>query len=105
MGIVPVWIEEAATMPVDISPVMLIGFPSKKVLAAQISMMLSECNYQLEEPEQVSVLLDQLPIEPTDLVILTIRIVIASLGASYFISSQDHGDTLREHENSQKILN
>ena len=81
-------------MPVDVSHPVLIGFPSKKVLTAHIGMMLAEGNHQLEEPEQPSVLLDQPPIDPTDLVILTIRIVITSLGASNFISCQQQRDSL-----------
>src|SRR5690242_20580046 len=104
MRIMPVWTEEVAAVPVDISQSMLIGAPSKKVFTAQIGMSLTECKHQLEEPQELPVLLDQLPIEPTDLVVLTICIVIALLGASYFVSGQDHGNALREHENSEKIL-
>ena len=70
-------------MPVDSSHPVLIGLSCKKVFSAQIGMLLAEGDHQLEEPEQPSVLLDQAPIDPTDLVILTIRIVIASLGAWY----------------------
>ena len=104
IGIVPAWIEEAATVPIDISHPILIGLSSKKVFAAQVGMSLAKGNHQLEEPEQLSVLLDQFPIEPTDLVVLAIRVVIASLRASYFIPGQDHGDPLREHENGEKVL-
>jgi hypothetical protein len=100
----PVWTQEATTVPVDISHPVLIGLSGKKVFSAQIGMLLAEGNHQFEESQQPSVFLDQPPIDPTDRVILTIRIVIASLGASYFISGQDHGDAFREHENSEEIL-
>src|SRR5436190_206875 len=66
-------------------------------------MAFSKSDHQFKESKYLSVLLSQMPIYPTDLVILAIGIVVASLGATDFVASLNHGNTLREHENGQKI--
>jgi hypothetical protein len=44
----------------------------------------------LREAVKRSVLLDQRPVEPTQLVVLAIGVVVATLGATYFIAHDDH---------------
>ena len=91
-------------MPVDVLLSMLVGLARQETLTAHIGMMLTERNHELEKPEEVSVFLNQLPIEPADFVILTIGVVISLLGVPDFITSQEHGYSLREQENSHKIF-
>ena len=73
-------------MPLDILHPVFIWFTCKETFTAQIGMLLTKRDHTSEEPEHTSVLLFQLPIEPTDLVILAVRIIISLLCTSYFIS-------------------
>src|SRR3990167_411738 len=41
--------------------------------------------------------------KPTDLVILTVRVIVAPLGAAHFVPAADHGDTLGEHQGGEEI--
>ena len=47
-----------------------------------------------ELPERQAVLVDALPVDPADLIVLAIGIVVAVLGASEFIPRDQHGDAL-----------
>src|SRR4249919_748325 len=100
----PVWGEQLATMPVDFPHPLLIGSIRKETFAPHVWMLLTERDHQFEEPEHIRVLLFQLPIEPTDLVILAIGIVIALLRPSYFITGKHHRNALRKHEYGHTIL-
>ena len=73
-------------MPVDIPYPILTEFPRKEPSTAQRGMLLAKRDHLFEEPEDPSVLLEQRPIEPTDLVVLAIGIVIAALCSSDFIA-------------------
>src|SRR5215203_813868 len=48
-------------------------------------------------------LIGLLPIDPRDLVILAISIVIALLGTTQFIACYQHGHTLREEKCSEEV--
>src|SRR6266496_2735716 len=100
----PIWCEQLATMPVDFPHSMLIRSICKVTFAPHVWMTLTERDHQFEEPEQTGVLLYQLPIEPTDLVILAVGIVIALLRSSNFITGKDHRNALRKHKYGHTIL-
>src|SRR4051794_36318717 len=59
---------------------------------------------QGHEPVQVSMCLEQPPVEPAGFVILAIGIVVADLGASDLIAHHKHWDAERENGNSEEIL-
>jgi len=91
-------------MPINIFYAMSIGLSSEKMLTTQVWVVLAEGNQQPEESEQVTIFLDLVPVEPVHIVILAVGIVITSLCTPYLIACQDHGNALREHENSEEIL-
>src|SRR5690349_16327845 len=59
---------------------------------------------QPDEPMYVGMSGEKRPIEPTDLAILTIGVVITVLRAAHLISHDDHRNAQRKHRYGQKVL-
>src|SRR2546425_7551969 len=77
----------------------------KESIALQDRMALAQRNHLFEEAEHlIIVLFREIPIEPTDLVILAVGVVVSLLCPSDFITGYKHGHTLGEQKNSRKIL-
>src|SRR5438105_12411394 len=91
-------------MPVDIFLPLCIRFAGKEPSTTQVSMVPSERNHVFEEPEQPLMLLHQFPIEPANLVILAISVVVSLLRPPGFISAQEHRNAPREEQNRRKVL-
>src|SRR5436305_3235643 len=91
-------------MPVDVLLPLCIWFAGKETSTAQVSMVPTERNHVFEEPEQPLILLYQLPIEPTDLVVLAICVVVSLLCPPDFISTHEHGHAPRDEQNRRKVL-
>ena len=53
--------------------------------------------------QQVVLHRSQIPVEPTDFVVLAIGIVIAELRSSKLIAAAEHGNSLRKHQRGKKI--
>src|SRR5262249_47919340 len=47
---------------------------------------------------------EQRPVKPTDLVVLTVRVIVAALCAPHFIAHYYHGHPDRKHGDSQEVL-
>src|SRR6516165_6963829 len=58
----------------------------------------------LPEAEQVAVALHPAPVEPADVVVLAVRVVVALLGAAYLVAHEDHGHALRQHQDGGEVL-
>src|SRR5260370_31092084 len=104
VGIIPAGTVQLAPMPVDIFLPLCIRFAGKETSTTQVNMVPAERNYVFEEPEQPLILLHQLPIEPANLVILAISIVVSLLRPPDLISAQEHRNASREEQNRRKIL-
>src|SRR6516164_10482053 len=52
----------------------------------------------------VRVLSEQGPVEPTGLIVLTVRIIVAVLRSPHFIAHHKHWQTKREESDGQEIL-
>src|SRR5262249_44813720 len=59
---------------------------------------------QFDESTDVGVLVEQPPVEPRGLVVVTVVVVIAVLGAPHFVAHQGHGSAEREERQGQEIL-
>ena len=66
------------------------------VIAAQVDEVAGEL-------QQLMVVLVQIPVDPRDLVVLAVRIVVAALGAPEFVTMGDHRHALGEHEGRQEV--
>src|SRR2546422_11443216 len=72
--------------------------------AAKRRMILSEFDHSPPKPVDVLVVSHKIPIKPTNLVVLTVSVVVSLLGPPDFISGKDHRHASREHENSSEIF-
>src|SRR6516165_4921117 len=52
----------------------------------------------------VRVLSEQGPVEPTGLIVLAVRIIVAALRSPHFIAHHKHGQTKRKESDGQEIL-
>ena len=68
----------------------------KEVPPAKHRMIQAQSNDFSNQRKQVLFGLKVVPIDPADLVILAIRVVVALLRAAHRISSQDHRNSLRQ---------
>src|SRR5262245_33803337 len=59
---------------------------------------------QTHEPMHVSVPLNQAPVEPADLVVLTIGVVVASLGAPDLVAHREQRHPQRQHRHCEEVL-
>src|SRR5690348_8346668 len=66
-------------------------------------MRASQPDQQLEEPEQVSIAVEQAPVHPADLIVLAVGVVIPTLGPPELVAGQDHGSAGGEQENRREV--
>src|ERR1700739_1435852 len=67
-------------------------------------MTFTKRNHVLEETKNVSIRLQLAPVQPSGFVVLVIRIVIAKLRVQEFVAGPEHRDSVRQHEQAEKIL-
>src|SRR5215471_9816556 len=75
-----------------------------KPAPTQRRMPFSKTNHVLEETENVLVLLELVPVEPSGFAVLVIGIVIAELRVQEFVAGPKHWDPVRQHEKAEKVL-
>src|SRR5271157_4993169 len=59
---------------------------------------------QLREPENVGVLGQQIPVEPTRIIVLTVGVIVAALTTSHLVAHYKHGHTNRKEGGGEKVL-
>ena len=74
------------------------------LVVAKHLVLTAEMDDLLEVAEDVGVLLEIVPVEPGDFVVLTIGIVIALLGIAYLVAGQHHRDALAHHQHRDGVL-
>ena len=65
---------------------------------SQSRRLLTQQEQLSDEAGQPTALARKTPVDPTDFVVLTIRIVVAALSATKFIAGQQHRYTLRQQQ-------
>src|SRR6266540_4388501 len=63
----------------------------------------SQPDQQLEEPEQVSIGIEQAPVNPADLIVLAVGVVVTTLCPPELVAGQDHGGAGGEQENRREV--
>ena len=71
---------------------------TEMVLISQCLMLLAEVDDLLEETEDIGILVDVVPVEPANFIVLAIGIVVAELGVAHLVARQNHRNTLAYHE-------
>ena len=61
-------------------------------------------NQQLHKPINIRMFGDEVPVEPTCIVVLAISVVVAALTTSHFIAHNKHGHARRQHDGCEKVL-
>ena len=69
--------------------------PLEELATLQHRLLEPQLNHAPHEVEKAGLLLGQLPVQPADLIVLAIGVVVPSLCAAQFIAGKDHGDPLR----------
>src|SRR5664279_1890197 len=64
----------------------------------------TEVDQQLHEPENVGVLGQQVPVEPTRIIVLTVGVIVAALTTPHLIAHNKHRHTERKHGRGEKAL-
>src|SRR5208337_455376 len=59
---------------------------------------------QFHETEDIRMFGQQVPVEPTRIIILTIGVIVATLTTSHLVAHQKHGQTRGKHGYGEKIL-
>ena len=57
-------------------------------------MLGAECNQTAREVEQAALVGVQVPVEPADLIVLTVGVVVAVLAAAHFVAAKQHRHAL-----------
>ena len=65
---------------------------------------LPEGDTVLEKAEDGLVGFEERPVQPVQLIVVTVGVVVALLGASHLIAHEDHRYALTEHENRYGVL-
>lgn len=92
----PVWVTDVRTVPAD---------TVHELFAGQGEMTSSQRNHHPRESKQINVLVGPIPVDPRELIILAIGIVIASLRAAEFVTLIQKQDSLGNEQDGQKIAN
>src|SRR5579863_9322777 len=103
-GIVPARTIQMAPMPFYILQTTSIHFTIEEPAAMQDRVISAKVNHHAKETEEVLMLLYQIPVEPVDLVILAIRIIVALLCSPDLVAGNEHGNALREHQDGSEVL-
>ena len=67
-----------------------------RVITAQVDKVTGEV-------QELVIMLVQIPVDPRQLVVLAVHVVVASLSAAQLVAVGDHRDTLGEHEGRQEV--
>ena len=74
------------------------------VLIAQHLVHPAELDDFLEEVEEVGILLQVVPVEPGNLVVLTVGVVVTPLRVAHLVAREHHGNALAGHQHRDGIL-
>src|SRR5581483_10333365 len=75
----------------------------EEAISSQDGILGAQLRQPLHEAGQALTLRCRLPIEPADLIVLTVGIVVPALGAAKLISRQKHGSALGEEQRPEEI--
>src|SRR5436305_13928580 len=70
---------------------------------AKQGMVSPELNQALEKSEKVGIPSQQRPVEPTDLIVLAVSVVVSPLRAAHFIAAQHHRNAVGQKEDGGEV--
>src|SRR5690606_24391270 len=82
---------------------LLVIFADQEAAPAQDRIVMAQADQIAGEVHQLTLILIQIPVDPAQLVILTVDVVVALLSAGELVSSQQHGRALGKQQRGQQI--
>src|SRR5262249_52216585 len=76
----------------------------EKSVASEARMAPAQRDHASYELQHVPLCLNQVPIKPGELVVLTPGVVVAALGPPDFVASQQHWDASTDHQDGNEVL-
>jgi hypothetical protein len=101
--VVPVRAIEVNAVPLDLGPAEKLIERESGAFGDDIA-ALAERRERLGEPVDVGVPFNQPPVEPVDVAVLVIRVVVAALGPAYLVAHQEHRRSRRKELQNEKVL-
>ena len=95
-----VWVEPSRVANAD----SFVPFPGEETRASEHGVIPTQLGQALHELAQLGAVLVPIPIDPTDLVVLTIGVVVSVLRSPEFVAGGEHRRALREQERRQEVL-
>ena len=95
----PVWLMQAHAVPHDVRTA---GFGPVGAIAVEFA-LLAKTQQAGDKAKERLLLIYLLPIEPTDLIVLAVGVVVAALGAAHLIAHEHHRSPLREQQDGEEI--
>src|SRR5690606_26713103 len=81
----------------------LVVFTDQEALPAQDGIGPAQGDQAAGEGQQPGAVLIQVPVDPTQLVVLAINVVVTLLGAAEFIAGEQHGGALGEQQGGHQV--
>src|SRR3954454_5921150 len=92
-------------MPLDVGQAAPIYRAGQEAAALEIPLAPAQRDHLAEEPEDVALLLArEIPVEPADLVVLAVGVVVALLRAADLVAGDEHRRPLREEQDRSEVL-
>src|SRR6202011_5162608 len=79
------------------------GTAVEEIVTAKARMLAADRDCPAGKSEQVASRGRHLPVDPTEFVVLAVRIIVAVLGAAELVTSEMHRDALRQHQSGDKV--
>src|SRR5438067_2968767 len=103
--IVPARIIEIASEPRDVGDaVFVVVLALEEFSLAHHPVCSREGDRLAKESHDVRMLANPVPVEPAELVVLTVRIVVPALRAQAFVSPEHHGRAKRKEQHARVVL-
>src|SRR5215831_4422759 len=99
----PVRTMELRAMPLDLGLLQQLVQAQALVLGQDVALV-AEGDELFDEPVHVGVAREETPVEPRELPVLTIRIVVAPLSAAHLVAHQEHRRSSGEQRKREEVL-
>ncbi len=101
----PVGLPGPLPVPADVGQAEVLADPSGGVGGgAQLAVALAEGDHLAGEAEQFGVVVDLVPVEPGQFVVLAVGVVVALLGPADLVAGEQHRDALAGEEDGEGVL-
>ena len=103
-GVVPIRGGESHPVPGDVRQrLAACGLAGQETAAMQGRVTLTKGDHTPDEVVHPAVVVEQGPVEPGDVVVLAVAVVVALFALQHLVAAPQHGYTLAQHENGHEV--